>query len=117
MTRASLPSLLAEMVDALGEDVARAVVDEWGGTRLWVPRRIRPGHPIATALGVDAAERLVRWSGGAAIAVPTDAAWRRAERDARIRSGRTHGVPAAVLARREGLTTGRIYQILRRRVA
>lgn len=107
------PTLFDEMAAALGPEGADAVVREWGGVPLWVPQVIRPGHPIAAALGLDTARRLATWCGGETLRVPIAAAPRRAVRDDAIRSERARGVPAAELARRHNITVGRIYQILK----
>ena len=106
-------TLLDEMTASLGPELADAVICEWGGTRLWVPRRIGPGHPVAAALGLDAARRLAAWCGGGPLQVPTGAARDRARRDACIRRDRALGVTPAELALCYGLTEGRVYQILR----
>lgn len=110
---AAIPrSTYDEMVDVLGDDLAARLIMDRGGMRIWVPRRIPPGHWLARALGAEGAARLAGWCGGGPLHVPCGYAQRRAQRDERIRRDAATVRPA-LLARRHGLTVGRIYQILR----
>lgn len=102
----------AEMIEILGDDLVARLIVGHGGTRIWVPRRIPPDHWLARALGAEGAARLAEWCGGGPLHVPCGYAQRRAQRDDRIRRDAATVRPAA-LARRYGLTVGRIYQILR----
>jgi AraC-like DNA-binding protein len=67
---------LAELASAIGEPLALALSQRFGGTRLYVPRRISDGHPICVALGREGAERLAAYAGGGELAVPKQAARR-----------------------------------------
>jgi len=67
---------LAELASAIGEPLALALSLRFGGTRLYVPRRISDGHPICVALGRAGADCLSAYAGGGEIAVPKQAARR-----------------------------------------
>ena len=67
---------LAELASAIGEPLALALSARFGGTRLYVPRKISDGHPICVALGREGADSLSAYAGGGEIAVPKQAARR-----------------------------------------
>ena len=57
----TLPGMLSIVARIAGVDAALRLAEAHGGTRLYVPRDVRPGHELARVLGVQAA-RLVCWS-------------------------------------------------------
>lgn len=67
---------LAELASAIGEPLALALSQRFGGTRLYVPRTISDGHPICVALGREGAKRLAAYAGGGELSVPKQAARR-----------------------------------------
>ena len=106
-----LPRSLVDLIDVVGVEGARRIVERWGGTRLWVPRSAA-GHELADVVGEEASGRLCRAWGGEAHAIPRAVALERAERDRRIRGLHEAGMSAAEIARQERITIGRVYQIL-----
>lgn len=56
---APLTGFLAELADLVGEQRARRLAQIHGGTRLYVPERLTPDHPLVTEIGYEAALSLV----------------------------------------------------------
>jgi hypothetical protein len=59
----------------IGEQAARRLVADFGGTRLYVPLAPRRGHRVAASIGFMAARRLGRIYGGELLDVPMNADW------------------------------------------
>lgn len=55
-----------------GEDVADRFHDAFAGQNIYVPMKIDVDHPIAAAIGLDAATALVAACGGVKFEVPTN---------------------------------------------
>jgi hypothetical protein len=107
-----LPGSLGDVVDAIGVDAALRLVECLGGTRLYVPERMTPEHPIVALLGHKNAYALANQFGGDQIILPRCVAAMRAIRDATIRELRSGGVSTKRLALNHGLTERQIYAIL-----
>lgn len=60
----------AELIDAIGEAAAVALAEEYAGTRLYVPPRIKEHHPIVKLIGRNAADGLSEHYGRITIRVP-----------------------------------------------
>lgn len=107
-----LPDTLRDVAERIGLPATLALVERWGGIRVFVPRADNLGdaHPLAQALGMEAARRLAEYCDGSEIAVPRAANALRRLRDEAIRAGRGE-IPAARLAREHGLTERQIYAI------
>ena len=54
-----LTGFLAELADLVGEPGARRLAQIHGGTRLYIPERLTPDHPLVTEIGYEAALSLV----------------------------------------------------------
>ena len=64
MTRPDLPGVLREFERIVGLPATLRIVSIYGGVRLYVPRQMHAGHPLAVLIGVDAAQRLAEVYGG-----------------------------------------------------
>lgn len=67
---------LTELADVIGAQFAQELCKRFGGTRIYVPRRIGEHHPIYVALGCEGAAALAAYAGGGDIDVPMQAARR-----------------------------------------
>lgn len=69
-----MPHGLRVFVEAAGEDAAMAIALRWGGSRLYVPNRIKHKNGkllvLTELVGEDAAARIVRHLAGEIIYVP-----------------------------------------------
>lgn len=107
-----LPPRLAELAEMCGVDVAHALVERFPGMRLYVPEEVGEDHPLAAALGIEAARRLAREYGREHIEIPRAAGAAREARNRAIRA-ESRNATQGELARRYGLTERQIRTILR----
>lgn len=62
---------VAAIAEMCGIETARALVDEFGGAKIWVPKRWRDSH-LLNALGEDAARRIHDAFGGESLEIPRE---------------------------------------------
>lgn len=65
-----LPSSLVDVAETLGQRVALALVQHFGGLEVKFPVRPRPDHPVIKALGETDGYALCAFLGGQQIYVP-----------------------------------------------
>ncbi|MEO8343372.1 MAG: Mor transcription activator family protein [Gallionella sp.] len=106
------PGVLAEIADAIGEDAAMTIANQYGGTRLYVPKRIQVVHPLAELLGMEAAQKLASVLGGQDhFDIPQAVALKRAKRNAQIFADRAEGASVSELARKNSMSERNIRAI------
>ena len=66
----SLPGVLAEIARLTNIGVAVILAHEFGGTRIYIPKRPTPDSPITHALGLDAATVIGHQFGGDNVLIP-----------------------------------------------
>ena len=89
-----LTGVLREVAEEAGLTAALCLARVFGGTKVYVPHRVAPDHPLAEAAGAAAAGYLSKSYGGEFVLIPLgsdvqDAARRRAIRE-RLAAGRSH---------------------------
>ena len=97
-----LNEAIRPVADHLGIDVARRMVEVFGGMRIHVPKVWRPGHLLA-ALGEETATAFIRQFAGEVICVPKSLVTTPA-RVAKARALREAGHTVNVIARALGLS-------------
>lgn len=65
------PAGLVELAEAVGPEAALILQRDWGGIRLYVPRSLDGRHPIALAIGMEAACKLCQWRPGEQLLLPS----------------------------------------------
>lgn len=100
-------SLRVELEQLLGEAAARALFEELGGGRVYVPQRPAPEDRLSRLVGVEGAEKLARLYGGERLELPNPPLRRR-----RIVSLRRQGTTIEGIARALGCTRRRVFQVL-----
>lgn len=65
-------SILEEIEEAIGRPATLALTRVYGGRTLRVPSAIHTAHPIAIAMGMDAANKLCREFEGMALEIPSE---------------------------------------------
>ena len=108
-SRRGWPPILCEIADHIGDAAALALVVNFGGVELSIPRTMPAQHRIADVIGLDAALRCAAVFGGEKLAIPTARSLRSAKMA--IIDAVTAGGPAAgttALAYRLGVTARHI---------
>jgi len=105
-------SVLQDLLSALGEDGLMRLLGQYGGVRLYVPRRITPEHALTRALGWETAQALCQFAGSGELRVPTGRHWRARARHAQIHALRAQGMSLRELARRFVLSERHICAVL-----
>jgi hypothetical protein len=86
------PPEIAHFVRAIGEEATLALLERFGGTRLYVAARSRGDSLLAGVIGLEAALALARLLGSDTIRVPLAKGWR-----ARIYRARGMSYPAIAI--------------------
>lgn len=107
-----LPGSLEEIAEVIGREGALKLVDACGGTRIFVPRRLRIQHKLVTWLGLEQARRLSHHFGGETLTVVRAAELLRRTRNREIVRRYDTGTGVRQLARDNALTERQIYAIL-----
>ena len=79
-----LPGILQELVDQIGVSETLALVERFGGTRLYVPVKYDPLSELIGIIGHKAAASLVQYAAGDVFDLPKGDAAIRAVRNRRI---------------------------------
>lgn len=108
-----LPPILQDFVELIGLQHTLALVQAYGGVRLYVPKlQLEDDHPLVRQIGREAAEKLQAMYGGEPhFDIPKAERAVRAVRDARIRHLRGTGAPVRTLALDHRLTERQIRTI------
>lgn len=91
----------------VGAAAAIALAEALGGTRIYVPARMKGSHRLARIAGIEAARALSEACKGCCIRVPL-------ERDLRAAHYRALGLSHARIAHRLGLTENGVQSLLKR---
>ena len=108
-----LPLVLRDIAALIGLPATMRLVEAYGGTRLYVPKRFDPDHPLVKLLGHDNAARLVEQYGGSEhFDIPFAARAVRALRDREIRRQGARGMTRRELAIRNRISERHIRRIV-----
>lgn len=107
-------SLTADLVALVGEDNLRALVAQFGGLVLYIPKDMTPDHPIAQTIGLDAARMLSKDMGGYRLLIPTGYGQRLRERNRAICEAHAAGASVPDLVRRFHLSPRTITTVVSR---
>ena len=110
-----LPASVAEIADVIGRDAALRLVGALppAGSRSWrrvvyVPKRLKPGHPLIDMVGLEAAQALARHFAGAVVQPGACADMIRAWNTRHLRRLAAEGWPADELAEAFGLSARQV---------
>ena len=107
-----LPQSLTSVVAAIGLPDTQKLMQVYGGTRIFIPRRLGDQHKLTNLLGIVQARRLSHHFGGERLLIARGAKAVRYRRNAEIVRRYGAGESVASLARRHQLTERQIYTIL-----
>lgn len=98
---------VAHLVKLIGAEATLALVERWGGTRLYVPDQAHPRADLWAVVGADAARYLSERYGREQIDVPVARQWR-------ILVYRGQGMSHAKIARATGSSERNVRRVLAR---
>jgi len=98
----------------LEPEVLEKLCQQCGGTRIYIPRRIRADAVLSQTIGSDAFGRIIAKSAGERIYIPKDGHFNARKRRwrAQVVALRAKGVSAARIARRLGCSERLVYKII-----
>lgn len=99
------PAELAWLTTIIGADAALRLIEEHGGTRLYVPKEVNQRSAARLGIPRAAAQALAECFGGEHILIPVARAWR-------VRLYRARGMTYPAIARRLGITERAVGRIL-----
>jgi hypothetical protein len=99
------PAELSRIASLIGEAATLRLIEEHGGTRIYVPAKPHQGHPLALTIGLDAARALASDWGGIWLKVPLCRHWR-------ARVYRARGESYRAIAKRLGMDESGVWRIL-----
>lgn len=105
-----LEPVLRELVEVSSLRATLLIVEEYGGTRLTVPKVLEADHPLARLVGLQEALQIARRFGGDRPLIPKALPALRAVRDTQIKAN-PEGLSVPELARKHGLGERWIYMI------
>lgn len=100
------------IVEAIGFDLAIALVSRFGGVRLAIPANAGPRDSLSMAIGIEGARLLTERLGPCLIELPRCANWLTTRRNEEIVTRWDHGETQAELALRFHLTERQIRNIV-----
>lgn len=101
-------ALVEELAEVIGQTALVTLCQAFGGTKIYVPARIAPNHPIAEAVGVKAATRLAEHYYGTQIDLPKA----HVRRQRVMEMAKSGVMTIAEAARACDYTERRVYQLL-----
>lgn len=99
------PAEISWLASAVGAEAALRLIEEHGGTRVYVPKDVNQLSAARLALPLPAARALAERYGGEHILVPIARAWR-------VRIYRAAGLTYPAIARKLGITERAVGRIL-----
>ena len=111
-----LPPMAETLVELCGVRGMVALVRRWRGQQLYIPSpdKLSEAHPIAQAVGVEAARRLAQEMGGTRITVPLCIGALKADRDREIWQRYMAGDSTGAMARDYGMQWRSIQKVTQR---
>jgi len=100
-------AMLEELVELVGDDGAAALIEQFGGTRLYVPYTPKKKDTLTMSIGMAAAVKLARIFGGDRVDIPNPTA-----RRLLIRQLHASGQSVDAIARQLRCTRRRVFQVL-----
>lgn len=107
-----LPESLKNMVNVIGLAPTMAIVNAFGGTILFIPKKTNDRHRLINLIGIDQFKLIVSSFGGNSFAVPRMANVIRSNRNREIVQRYDSGDSVYTLASAYKMTNRQIYNIL-----
>ncbi|MFI3218366.1 MAG: helix-turn-helix domain-containing protein [Methylococcales bacterium] len=106
-----LPKRTAELVQVVGFDAAMALVNQFGGTHLNIPKKARLNHKLCSVIGLVSLEKLCAYYGGTPLEIDLCANIISQQKKLLIMMDVKAGVSNAVVARKFNTTERNVRRI------
>jgi Mor family transcriptional regulator len=108
---AKYPGLFQEVGQKVGREATAKLVDEYGGTRLYIPYKLNSEHALYQLLGQEVSQQLSGEFGGVTVEIPLDVGSQKKRRNKLILADRAAGMSERQAARKYQLTSRTIRKI------
>jgi hypothetical protein len=105
--------VLEGLSEVIGFGPAVHVCQRWSGRKMRVPVRVAEGDPLALALGMETASKLVQHYAGQCLELPTERSALLSLRNAAIASDRAAGASHGAIGANYGLTRQAVAAVLK----
>lgn len=105
------PGVFKEIKEKMGCETTAKLVGQYGGTTIYIPKKIKIEHPLYQLLGKEISQQLSSEFGGLHVEINRDVALERARRNKMILEDRAAGMSQSAVARKYRLTTRHIRYI------
>lgn len=106
--------MMNELYTVVGRGAAEALMQAWGGTRLYVPKpdNLKLNHPIVLRIGSYQAERLANRYGGTRLEVPCYSSHLKALRNKEVVNQYEGGIKIEAIALNYGISARGVKNII-----
>jgi len=108
----NLPASMVEIQEVVGIEGVTTLLNLCGGTRLFIPRKLKAQHKLANLLGFEAAQKMSNYFGGETLSIVRGSRAIKAQRNRKIIQRYDQGEKVPALAVHFSLTERQIYSIL-----
>ena len=106
------PGIYQDMAQTIGDDATAKLVEQYGGTRLYIPYKLNPEHPLCQLLGHETSQQLSSEYGGMTVEIPRAIMLQIRKRNELIMADSAAGMSQSKLARKYRLTERTIRKII-----
>ncbi|MDH4234803.1 MAG: hypothetical protein OEV15_06685 [Gallionella sp.] len=108
---ANYPGVFQEVGQKIGDEATAKLVAQYGGTRLYIPYKLKLGHPLCQLLGQEVSQQLSDEFGGMTVEISRAVMMQIGQRNELILADRAAGMSQRQLARKYHLTERTIRKI------
>jgi hypothetical protein len=107
-----LPESMVEIKSIVGLQGVMTLLNKCGGTRIFIPRKLKDQHKLTTLLGLEAAQKMSAYFGGETLTIVRGSRANKSLRNCEIINRYDNGEKVPKLAMAYELTERQIYTIL-----
>lgn len=108
---ANYPGVFQEVGQKIGDEATAKLVAQYGGTRLYIPYKLKLEHPLSQLLGQEVSQQLSSEFGGMTVEISRAVMLQIGQRNELILADRAAGMSQRQLARKFNLTERTIRKI------
>lgn len=109
--KANYPGIFQDVEQAIGCEATAKLVAQYGGTRLYIPKKLSSKHLLCQLLGQEASQQLFSEFGGMTVEISRAVMLQKERRNKLIRADRAAGMSTRMAAHKYHLTERTIRSI------